>query len=235
LVTNNDSWGVSCTGVFFYQECAAKLNNCIIYGNYHDPENPHSDTTQMWAWTFDGYGPEFRNCLVEGGLKYVHSPENVSVFEDILDTDPMFVDAANHDFRLAEGSPCIDAGNPKTPQYVLEGLDLNGNGRVKNNHIDIGPYEYSGAFVTEVNPVLFAKLVGNPLDKHSRIEFDEATEGEVTVTVYSLTGRSVVQKTIGLESSKSLGIGDLVERLTPGVYLIEIINKERSCTLKAVR
>ena len=31
-----------------------------------------------------------------------------------LNTDPLFVDRANHDYRLRENSPCIDAGDPGT-------------------------------------------------------------------------------------------------------------------------
>lgn len=235
LVFNNSSEGVSCNGIFYYGQCNAQLNNCIVYGNYAPNPELIVDTSQMWVWTTDGYAPEFRNCLVEGGKRYIHSGDVIKVWEDVIDADPMFVDAENHDFRLAEGSPCIDAGYLNTPQYVLDGLDLNGIGRVKNNCIDIGPFEYSGASVAENHPVPFAKLVGNPLGTHSRIEFDETPEGEVTVTVYSLTGRTVVQKAYVLEKSGTVGIGDLVDRLTSGVYLIEVASKDRSCTLKAVK
>ena len=33
-----------------------------------------------------------------------------------INKDPQFVDAANHDYRLASNSPCIDAGDPSSPK-----------------------------------------------------------------------------------------------------------------------
>lgn len=238
LVINNTSIGVSCCGVFFFEESAPRMTNCIIYGNYpeYDTLSPLIDTTEMWVWTFEGSAPEFHNCLIEGGMKYIHSWENITVFENVIDADPMFVDAENHDFRLAMGSPCIDAGDPNTPSYVLEGFDLSGNPRVANQRIDIGPYEYSGAFVHQhLSSASNARLVGNPLGVHSRIELDAAWTGEVELTVYSMAGRCVARKAKRVDGIHSLTIGDLVDRLVPGVYLIEVKGNQGSCTLKAVR
>jgi predicted outer membrane repeat protein len=235
MVTNNESYGVSCCGIFFYGESSPILRNCIVYHNYPGPDNPQMDTTQMWIWTYEGFAPEFHNCLVEGGMRYIHSEDAIAVFENIIDADPMFVDEDNHDFHLAQGSPCINAGDPNTPQYVLDGLDLDGNPRVINQRIDIGPYESSFVAVEERSSASFAKLVGNPLDAHSRIEFDRAIKGEVTLSVYAITGRCVASKELRLEGSRSFAIGDLVERLAPGVYLIELKHGNEICTLKAVR
>ena len=210
------------------------MTNCIVYGNY-SPHPEMIDDAQMWVWTTDGFGPAFNHCLIEGDTNYIHSPEYITAFNHILDTDPMFVDFENHDFRLAPGSPCIDAGCRETPQYVLDGLDLDGRPRVDNQRIDIGPYEFVGASVSEHSSTAFARLIGNPLSVYSRIVFDEDLEGEVTVSVYAMTGRCVVQKAYGVESSKNLAIGELVERLADGVYLIEVGNKNRTCAFKAVK
>lgn len=235
LVTNNSSEGVSCNGVFFYGNSSPRMTNCIVYGNYPPEGSLHIDTTQMWVWTYDGDAPEFRNCLIEGGLRYISSWESITVFEDVKDADPLFVDAEHHDFHLQEGSPCRDAGSMETPSCVTEGLDLGGGRRVSNGRIDMGPYEYSGAAVSQYPSVPYVRLVGNPLDADSRIDFDEAIKGEVTVSFYDLTGRHEAGKTFDAEGARSLAIGQLVKPLAPGVYLIEVRSQLGICTLKAVK
>lgn len=236
LVTNNRSEGVNCNGLFFYQYASPKLTNCIVYGNYPGPSEVGRDTIQMWLWTFDDDAPEFRNCLIEGGTKQITNPDLIKVFEDIQTDDPLFVDAEHHDFRLSEESPCRDAGNMEMPQDLLEGFDLVGIRRVSNQRIDIGPYEYSAASVPQHQVHgAHARLIGNPLSPKSRIEFDHEVQGELTATVYSITGRQVAQKVDNLGKTTAIGIGNLVEQLAPGVYLIEVATPTESFTLKAVK
>ncbi len=56
------------------------------------------------------------------------------------DGDPLFVDPAHGDYRLAGGSPCIDAGyNELAPADT----DLVGDARISGAAIDLGCYEYS--------------------------------------------------------------------------------------------
>ena len=236
LVTNNESEGVSCSGIFFFQYCAPRMTNCIVYGNYPGSTAGNPDTVQMWLWTFEDYAPEFRNCLIEGGTKYIRGDELIKVFDDIIEDDPLFVDAERHDFRLSLNSPCRDAGFREVPEYLAEGLDLAGNRRVLNEIIDIGPYEYASASLPQCSSDSYgAQLVGNPLTAKSRIEFDQDLKGDVNVVVYSLTGCRASQKTFGWVQSRQLDLGDLVERLTPGVYLIEVEVNGKFHVLKAVK
>ncbi len=53
-----------------------------------------------------------------------------------LTVEPGFVDMAGHDFRLAPGSPCIDAGMDLGP-----GTDFEGTPVPQGPHTDIGAYE----------------------------------------------------------------------------------------------
>lgn len=54
---------------------------------------------------------------------------------------PLFVDAANGDFRLLSNSPCINWGNNS---YVTNSTDLDGNPRIVEGVVDMGAYEYQG-------------------------------------------------------------------------------------------
>lgn len=61
--------------------------------------------------------------------------------------DPGFVDASGGDFRLASGSPCLDAG---AADWVLGETDLAGAARTSGAAVDLGCYEAA-------RPVAFAE------------------------------------------------------------------------------
>ena len=99
-----------------------------------------------------------------------------------IDADPMFVDPGQGDFRLASGSPCIDAGHNwrvpvDTNDYDENGticelfpVDLDGNPRFNADEadfdpgcgipvvVDMGAYEYQ---FDPVEQVIFADLNGD--------------------------------------------------------------------------
>ncbi|MHC4743745.1 MAG: right-handed parallel beta-helix repeat-containing protein, partial [Planctomycetota bacterium] len=56
-----------------------------------------------------------------------------------IETDPIFVDPDNEDFRLQPGSLCIDSGDTSA---VTVDTDLDGNPRISNGIVDMGAYEF---------------------------------------------------------------------------------------------
>jgi len=90
------------------------LYNSIIWNNTTNIQN------------FNGIAD---NNIIQGGY---------SNGTNILDTNPLFVDTSNQDYRLQNTSPAIDAGNSA---YINSLRDLDNNLRLNGSNIDLGPFE----------------------------------------------------------------------------------------------
>ncbi|MCB9833313.1 MAG: hypothetical protein H6807_12645 [Planctomycetes bacterium] len=77
------------------------------------------------------------HCDVEGGWSGAGGHN--------LDLDPLFVDPAAGDFRLAAGSPCLDAGDADASD--LAPIDLDDQPRVAGLYVDLGAYERPAAAI----------------------------------------------------------------------------------------
>ena len=95
------------------------LNNCIVWGNS----------------TLSGINVNYNNAST---FNYSCTTPLPSGAGNIA-ANPLFVDAANGNFHLQAGSPCMDRGNNA---YVATGaVDLDGNPRIVNGWVDMGAYE----------------------------------------------------------------------------------------------
>ena len=232
-VVNNHSIGVNCGGIFFYQYSSPELWNCILYGNSN--EILFEEPIQMWTWTYDGCAPEFHNCLVQYGFENISNHEIITVYENCIDDDPLFVDSENENFHLTAFSPCVDAG------YTLEtdmGYDLDGNGRICGDHIDIGAYEYSATGVSETTQnKQFINVAGNPVTASSYAEIECENVCDLAAKVYSIEGKLITNKNLG-ETQIGLNrieIGDLFQNLNNGTYLLVIRTPEKTFVTKIIK
>jgi hypothetical protein len=77
-----------------------------------------------------------------------------------ITADPLFFDAEGHNFKIKENSPCIDAGDPTTPQGKdFDGSEVPVDGNLDGTaRVDIGAYEFGG---TNYFPVAITRGLAN--------------------------------------------------------------------------
>ncbi|RJP33682.1 MAG: hypothetical protein C4547_11965 [Phycisphaerales bacterium] len=100
------------------------LKNCVFWGNRS--EGGSLERKQLWL--HDG---TIDYSCVQGWTGEYGGVGNHGF-------DPRFVDFEGGDYRLTDGSPCIDAGDNGV---VTEPFDLDGNPRILTDVVDMGPYE----------------------------------------------------------------------------------------------
>ncbi|GAA4238425.1 hypothetical protein GCM10022291_28850 [Postechiella marina] len=149
-------------------------------------------------------------------------PDNFSNWTDkqnILTSNPLFSNASNGDYTLQGSSPVIDTGGS---QYVTNTKDLLGNDRISGTTVDLGAYEYNQTLSAKNyrNEALGVKLYPNPTSSQLNIDLKSQFKNAV---IYSVLGNKVLQT-----SSKSIN----TSKLTNGVYLIKIEDKNGNISTK---
>ena len=235
-VANNLSIGVNCGGIFFYQCSSPSLWNCIVYGNNNNI--PIEEPVQMWSWTFEGYAPEFHNCLVQYGLENISNHEAITVYENCLDEDPLFSGLAPDEYTIWTDSPCFNAGSPDTPAEVLEGFDLGGQPRVYGGVIDIGAYEVDPTGVQEnTEKENQIRVVGNPISASSYAEIECESTCNLIAKVYSLDGKLLINNNLGNTQIglNRIEIGEIFQSLSSGTFIILFQVEGKTAVAKVVK
>ena len=128
-----------------------EYTNCIIWGNKtrEDAGNLYGEATYSY-------------CAVEGGvdgianitLDSINNGEEEGIYyvNFVNPSDEAGVTLQDSvDYSLAAGSACINAGNPNTTSLNLPTYDLAGSLRIKQQHIDIGAYEFGDVTIQPIN------------------------------------------------------------------------------------
>ena len=121
-----------------YNTCAPNIDNCILW------ENSAQSVTIRQAQIFGGISNINFSCIqgwTDGGFA-------------VIDSDPLFVNPNNDDYKLLSNSPCINNGsNEALPNDIWDldkdgntdepiPFDLDGNPRIIDSNVDMGIYEY---------------------------------------------------------------------------------------------
>jgi len=137
----------------------ARFTGTIMWGN------AAASATEVWlehsSPELAGPNPSFTRCCIAGGRSRIIAVPGCSFTwgEGNVEADPRFVYPClwtdngtpstpldgrfiPGNYRLAAGSPCIDAGIPGDPP---EELDIAGAPRLAGSAIDIGAFEYQGS------------------------------------------------------------------------------------------
>lgn len=122
--------------------------------------------------------------------------------ENNIAADPLFADAVNGDFRLASGSPCVDAADPAYTEDLL-GVALDGALRTQNGVPDIGAYEWDWrpAFAEDLDGAGLAVTAITPFVTHAE---DAAYTGGSAVYLDGAAARDNGLESVELELSWNL-------------------------------
>ncbi len=141
LFVDNSSTGEG--GVLHLRQGSLEVVNCTVYGNVAETCDGFYVRSQNFSFLntiFENNGEQDLNINSEGIIDYCNFADgenrviringDVELGQGIIWMDSRFVDADQGDFRLREGSPCIDGGDPEFP------LDPD------SSFIEIGAYFY---------------------------------------------------------------------------------------------
>ncbi|MDD4308983.1 MAG: T9SS type A sorting domain-containing protein [Candidatus Cloacimonetes bacterium] len=149
--------------------------------------------------------------------------------------------------RLADASPCIDAGTPDVNALELLPFDLAGNWRVWDGRIDMGCYEYGSVpwvdnddpFIPAVENVISATNYPNPFNPSTTIDFSLPVAGIATLEIYNLKGQKVRQllnSPLPSGSHKAVwdGINDFGQPVSSGIYFYRVNCNKQAFTGKMI-
>ena len=235
-MTNNYTIAAGGGALQFYSEARPVFKNCIIWGNdWYGEHNAISDGSQIFVWGSD-CAPEFYNSILQGGYKEVHGNSSIAVYDTatMLDSDPMFVDIQNRDFRLQAGSPAINSGSFDTAG--IPSKDLSGNPRIVGGRIDIGCYESNTTSLKEINHKN-VNIHPNPINHSSICEFLLRKTSDINVKIYNQNASLIFIKNYGKMQSgmNKIHISDFIKSLKKNnVYLLSIESEEEKINIKFV-
>lgn len=208
-------------GYYCNFEAHARLYNSILWGNTCAGDFG----SQVWIWDVNSV-PEFHHCAVQYGVEGFGGSTFTGTYNNCIESYPVFEDENSSNFRLAQGSPCIDAGTASLPAYPLPATDLDGHERVMYGLPDLGAYEYQG--IASIYPhgqqARIYRVLPNPAHRGQSLVLTDIGDEVSALRLFTADGRRMS----GLERPRVMGGRIVLDELfqasgaIPGLYLLQV-------------
>jgi len=199
--------------------------NTILWGNA-----ANTSGNEIYISHYD-CEPEFYYCDIQGGLlAFGYGPGATfnGIYENNIDSDPLFFGAGAHPYSLLDDSPCINAGTPDTTGLNLPEFDLAGNPRIFGNRIDMGVYENQnvvcGSDDNLVSNIIKLFNYPNPFNPTTTIYFTTEHTESTEIIIYNIKGQKIRQYSIFNNQSSIVwnGRDENNRPVTSGVYFYKL-------------
>ncbi len=136
--------------------------------------------------------------------------------EGCLSLDPLFLDAMNSDYHLQPGSPCVDAGDPNSPNDP------------DDSRADMGAFPFDHAQdiahdATMPSAFVLSSPFPNPFNSTTTIGYSLPAAGAVSLTVYDLSGREVARLADGVKPAGTHEAVWVAGGISSGVYVVRLV------------
>ncbi|MBN1187211.1 MAG: right-handed parallel beta-helix repeat-containing protein [Bacteroidales bacterium] len=171
----------------------------LIYNSiFFDNESTYGG--DIYTYQEQGY-VEINNSIIGQDYEHIRVGKLNIVYNSVINQDPLFTNATNHDYSLQNTSFAINNGINSIAGIAMPDEDLANNPRIYGSNVDIGAIEYLGTPVNRL-PVVSKSVNNLSILKNTAEEFtinflDSDIGDSYKINIESLTGKTNITNLSG--------------------------------------